>query len=66
MIKVFMMARVVQVVQTVPVVPLVQVIRLVSAPGGQVIRWSGDQVVRVVRVVSLDDMLSEIIWFACP
>ena len=25
----------------------------------QVLRWSGDQVVRMVRVVSLDDMLSE-------
>ena len=24
------------------------------------------QVVRVVRLVSLDDMLSEIVWFSCP
>ena len=33
---------------------------------GQVVRWSGGQVVRVVRVVSLDDMLSENIWFLSP
>ena len=35
----------------------------------QVLRWSGDQVVRVVRVVrvvSLDDLLSEKKWFSCP
>ena len=31
--------------------------------GGQVVRWSGGQ---VVRVVSLDDMLSENKWFSCP
>ena len=68
-----MMASVVQVVQTVPVVPMVQVIRLVTSqggPGGQVgwwllVRWSGDQVVRVVRVATLDDMLLENIWFSC-
>ena len=50
-------------VQTVPVVLIVQVIRLVR--GVQVVRRSGGQVIRVVRVVSLDDMLSENIWFAC-
>ena len=41
----------------------VQVIRLVRVV--QVLRWSGDQVVRMVRVVSLDDMLSENIWLSC-
>ena len=42
------------------VVPMVQVIRLVRVAQvvGQVVMWSGGQVVRVVRVVSLDDMFS--------
>ena len=62
-LKVFMMARVVQVVQTVPVVPMVQVIRLLRVV--QVVRWSGGQVVRVVMVATLDDMLSENMWFSC-
>ena len=56
-----MIARMVQVVQMVPVVPMVQVIRLVRVV--QVVRWSGGQVKRVVKV---DDMLSENIWFSCP
>ena len=58
------MARVVQLVQTFPVVPMVQVIGLLREV--QVVRWSGGQVVRVAQVVSLDDMLSENIWFSCP
>ena len=54
-------------VQLVLVVPMVQVIRLVRVAQvvGQVVMWSGGQVVRAVRVVSLDDMLSENIWFSC-
>ena len=36
-------------------------------PGDQASQGGpGGQVVRVVRVVSLDDMLSENIWFSCP
>ena len=57
----FMMARAVQLVQRVPVVPMVQVIRLVRVV--QVVRWSGGQVKRVVKV---DNMLSENMWFSCP
>ena len=57
-VKVFMMARVIQ------VVPMVQVIRLVRVV--QAVRWSGGKMVRVVRVATLDDMLSENIWFSCP
>ena len=30
------------------------------------VRWSGGQVIRVVRVATLDDMLSENIGFSCP
>ena len=51
-VKVFMVAKVVQ------VVPMVQVMRLGRV--AHVVIWSGGQ---VVRVVSLDDMLSENIWF---
>ena len=72
-ILMFMMAKVVQVVQTVPVVLLAQVIRLarviqvVRRSGGQMVKWSGGQMIRVVsRVATLDDMLSENIWFSCP
>ena len=54
----FIMARVVQ------VVPMVQVIRLVRVV--QVVRRSGGQAVSIVTAVSLDDMLSENIWFSCP
>ena len=43
---------------------MVQVIRLVRVV--QVVRWSGGQVIRVVRVATLDDMLSQNNWFACP
>ena len=36
-------------------------------PGDQASQGGpGGQVVRVVRVVSLDDMLSQNIWFSCP
>ena len=49
------MARVVEVIQTVPVVPMVQVICLVRVV--QVVRWSSGQVVREVRVATLDEML---------
>ena len=36
-------------------------------PGDQASQGGpGGQVVRVVRMVSLDDMLSENIWFSCP
>ena len=34
-----------------------------GGPGGQVVRWSGGQVKRVVKV---DNMLSENMWFSCP
>ena len=37
-----------------------------GGPGGQVVRWSGGQVVRVVRGAPVDDMLSENICFSCP
>ena len=62
--KLFMIARVVQVVQTVPVVSMVQVIRLFRVV--QVVRFPFGQVVRLVSMGSLDDILSENIWFACP
>ena len=36
-------------------------------PGDQASQGGpGGQVVRVVRVATLDDMLSENIWFSCP
>ena len=41
------------------VVRVVQVVQVIRWSGGQVVKWSNGQVARVVRVVSLDDMLAE-------
>ena len=64
-VKVFMMARVVQVVPMVQVIRLGRLAQVVRWSGGHLVIWSFGQVVRwsvvsgqVVRVVSLDDMLS--------
>ena len=47
-------------VQTVPAIPM-------DGPGDQDSQGGpGGQVVRVVRLATLDDMISENIWFSCP